>query len=202
MLSLERGITIRPKRNRQAYLRIQQQMRQTTDSRRRRIEHVRTASIETFTFMVMVKDALALPLSEEEKKWADPSIFESLPIHPATKVVQALKYLNAEFTPKKLYHVWEKCNRDYVTIKDWLDVRWAIIEHVEGRAGYGIIPSRIHGFEQEDFFFSDRVVNPSGVNHTEWKLVRARTGAIDAATLQAKPWWKLLFVWCKCKDYQ
>jgi hypothetical protein len=174
-------ITIRPKRHRRRYNDIRAHVRYVVQRRKEqevaKLEHeacLRAQSIESITYMVLVKQTLGLPLTEEETQCNKPELFDLLPVDPRPNIVQTLKYMSADFTPDKLYHVWEKCWYGYPTIRAWFAVRWAIIEVVEGRQKYSTIPAVYYSFENGDFFFDpSRVINPEGQNFMTWKLLPA-----------------------------
>jgi hypothetical protein len=124
---------------------------------------------------------------------------------------QALKYLSPDFTAEKLWPMIGRYPYTHMTLVDWLTVRWAIVDMVEGRGHYDAIGSDFYGFLDGEFFFDDtKVVNPRGHTHTGWKLVQSEVkehpkfppSTIEYESPSWKEWRHRFLNWVKCKHYK
>jgi hypothetical protein len=211
MSSMTGGATIRPKRNRQRYNQIRYQLKGTIARRLEEQAALDKVTIETATFLATIRHALNLPLAEDEAKWVDYSILKQFPMtgSPAW-FTQALKYLSPDFTVEKLRPLIRRYSFTHITLVDWLMVRWALVEVLEGRAHYDAIGSDFYGFLDGEFFFDNtKVVNPKGHTHTGWKLVQSEVKErpdFPSNTIEPEfpNWWGMVkkFLKAKCTHHQ
>lgn len=201
--------TVKVKRNRARYVRIQKHVRDVAERRREYDRLQRERYSELATCMVAIRRALDLPVPEDELALLDSTFYTLYPFLLADDwLKQALKYLSPGFTPDSLYLVWS--SRDYgfyvrSQFWDWLRTRHAIVEVLEG-AHYDRIPSCYYSFQNEDFFFDPAfAVNPKGVNCTGWKYVGPhvlRPELKKEANPTQPSWWSRFLEWSKCGNYQ
>lgn len=212
--------TVKVKRHRKRYKQIQSNARQMGAYRREQAEMERMRGAKYATAMSLIRLELDLPIPEDEQQYIDNAVLDQYPVMITRDMVkQALKYLRADFTPEALYAA---VKMDYYgdRLYEWITVRWAIIEHVEGRARWDIIPSAYYGFQDEHFFFDEHVVNDVGHNHTQWKYkgphvmrpelkkkfdpatdVPARESCNESPTYNPSLWQRFK-EWAKCDNYQ
>jgi hypothetical protein len=209
------GQTLRVKRARKRYKEIAATVRQKVEFRQAQEREIRRNAVVTATTMALIKNHLNVELTDEERAYLDEKLLAQYSEDTKQEWLDlALKYLSPDFTPDKLYRIWER-NYHPDTLYDWLCVRWAIVRVVEDRLSWGSIPSNYYGFESnDDFFFdTDLVINPKGQNHTSWKLTDKGQAALVQSTqappppVQEKmkprdPWWKCALYLCNCTDHK
>lgn len=199
--------TIRPKRNRRRYNEIRRYVKRVIECRRRDDEYQQDMArmaqhwmMVRSTFMVAVRELLNLPVPKAEAELADYTHFESYPFTVTRPwLATSMKYLSSEFTPDKLFQVWEsKSYRGDESIREWFCIRWAIIQVVEGKAKSDIIPTAYYIYQNEEFFFdSNELINPKGTNRYGWERVRPKDfiparEQVNESPLVKTGWWASL----------
>lgn len=204
--------TVKVKRNRARYVRIQAHIRSLIAERLAYERHQAYLAMQMATVMSLIRTELNLPIPDDELKHVNNAFVErfSSPVMTRPWIKQALKYLSPDFTPEALYATLQGHYLEDVLIA-WLRVRWAIIEHVEGRGGYDLIPSNFYAFNNDQFFFDGNVYATKEHSHTSWKLkaphvmrpeLKKKDTQAEFLEGRRRSWWQWFREWSKCDNYQ